>query len=105
MIGDDTVERKGEEDGSSRLILVPIVERGLREADLVHVAVDEDKENALRGALRSAADRILVRADGSQPTPSRLVFTRMGAPLAATPWISARQAGNDAAKALKRARR
>ena len=86
---------------------MPIVARGLREGDPVHVAValDKDNENALRSALRSAADRIIVCAGGSPPMPSRQVFTSMGAPLAAAPWISVRQAGNDAAKALKRARR
>ena len=154
VLGDHTVERKGESDGSGRVILVPIVERGWHEGDPVHFVVSLDKynENALRGALRSAADNILVRADGSPPTPSRQVFTRMGAPLAddvrllalvpsqngkpaagptepdwnsiviwggvgsaiatlffaffaAAPWLSARQGKQDAAKALKRARR
>ena len=46
------------------------------------VSLDKYNESALRGALRGAADSILVRADGSPPTPARQVFTRMGAPLA-----------------------
>jgi len=84
VLGERTVERKGESDGSGWLILVPIVERGWREGDAVHfvVALDQHNEASLRGALRNSAEPVLLRADGSPPTPSRQVFTRMGAPLA-----------------------
>ena len=84
VLAEHTVERKGQSDGSGRAVLVPIVERGWRAGDPVHfvVSLDGAHESALRDALRRGEDAILVRSDGSPPTPSRQVFTRMGAPLA-----------------------
>ena len=84
VLGDHVVSRGSSNSTEIWQTLVPIVERGWREGDPVHfvIRLDRDGQSALREAARGALP-LLVRADGSVPTPALQVFDKMKSPIAA----------------------
>ena len=84
VLGDHVVSRGSSNSTEVWQTLVPVVERGWREGDPVHFVIRLDKygQGALREAARGSLP-LLVRADGSVPTPALQVFDKMKSPIAA----------------------